>query len=149
MRNSKWQALLLSASLLLVCTAFQHVAAAQTVSDEERGEIETRIAPVGRVCLEGEPCATAPPPVVARGPRSGETIYGKHCIACHKAGLLGAPKKGDAAAWQQREKDRGGFAQLLAHALSGFNNMPVKGTCANCTDDEISTAIEYMSGLSP
>ena len=32
----------------------------------------------------------------------GEAIYRQTCAACHDAGVAGAPKLGDAAAWQER-----------------------------------------------
>ena len=34
-----------------------------------------------------------------------------------------------------------------ANAISGINAMPPKGTCADCSDDELREAIVKMSGL--
>ena len=150
MSHSKWQAFVLSTSLLLMCTTMRCAQAAQEIPDAAYEEIKTRIAPVASVCLSGQPCAKATAPAAPKGPRTAEAIFGKYCTTCHKTGLLNAPKKDDAAAWQQRVDARpNGFADLLQHALNGFNNMPAKGTCANCSEDEISSAIQYMSGLSP
>ncbi len=55
---------------------------------------------------------------------------------------MGAPKKGDAAAWEARVAQ--GMDVLLDHAIKGFNAMPPKGTCMACSDDEIKAAIDFM-----
>ena len=72
---------------------------------------------------------------------------GRGCDACHGTGLLGAPKIGDAADWGKRAKEQGGVDGLLAKAITGINAMPPKGTCSDCSDDELKGAIEKMSGL--
>ena len=126
------------------------MAAPAEVDKITRQEIAERIAPAGDVCLEGQPCATAAPVAAASsGPRSGESVYNSFCTACHTAGVLGAPKKGDDADWQKKLAAAGSYNQLLTNAINGVRSMPPKGTCANCSDDEISGAIQYMSGLKP
>ena len=114
-------------------------------------EIGKRIAPVGVVCQVGEECASASGvEVVSTGtPRSGEAIFNQFCTACHTTGLLGAPKKGDFADWKTKEKEAGGFDKLLSNAINGIKSMPPKGTCMNCSDEELGSAIEYMSSLKP
>ena len=81
------------------------------------------------------------------GAKTPKDVIAKHCNACHGTGLLGAPKIGDAAAWGERSKKEGGVDGLLAKAISGINSMPPKGTCADCSDDELKGAIKEMSGL--
>ncbi|MGV8268498.1 c-type cytochrome, partial [Pseudomonas aeruginosa] len=81
--------------------------------------------------------------------RSGEDIVGKTCNTCHGTGLLGAPKVGDKAEWGKRAKEQGGLDGLLAKAISGINAMPPKGTCADCSDDELKAAIKHMSCPEP
>ncbi|WP_281646354.1 c-type cytochrome [Parendozoicomonas sp. Alg238-R29] len=126
------------------------MAAPAEVDKITREEIAERIAPVGEVCLEGQPCATAAPAAAASsGPRSGESVYNSYCTACHTAGILGAPKKGDGAAWKEKLATAGSYNQLLTNAINGIRSMPPKGTCADCSEDEISGAIEFMSGLKP
>ena len=39
-----------------------------------------------------------------------------------------------------------GMDATLQNAINGINAMPPKGTCANCSDDELMAAIKYMSG---
>ncbi|MGF1701068.1 cytochrome c5 family protein [Photobacterium makurazakiensis] len=111
-------------------------AVAADMSDEAIAE---RIKPVGSVYLEGE----APTgPAVAAGPRSGDAVYGTFCAACHGSGLMGAPKKGEAADWDARLAK--GNDVLADHAINGFNAMPAKGSCMDCSDDEIIAAINHM-----
>ena len=112
-------------------------------------DIAERLKPVGEVCIQGEECAAAGPAAAAAGgaARSGEAVVGQFCNACHGTGLLNSPKIGDAAAWQARADKEGGLDGLLAKAITGINAMPPKGTCADCSDDELLAAIEHMSGL--
>ena len=42
---------------------------------------------------------------------------------------------------------QGGLDGILAKAITGINAMPPKGTCADCSDDELKGAIKEMSGL--
>lgn len=108
-------------------------------TEEKTVEIEKRIQPVGQVYLAGSaPKAAAAP----TGPKSGADVYQASCFACHGTGAMGAPKKGDAAAWEPRTAK--GMDVLLEHAIKGFNAMPPKGTCMACSDDEIKAAIEFM-----
>lgn len=81
-------------------------------------------------------------PAAAMAERSGEEIYNTKCAVCHVAGIAGAPKFGDAAAWAPRAEK--GMDALLATAITGINAMPPKGTCMDCTDGELKSAIQYM-----
>jgi len=72
----------------------------------------------------------------------GKEVYMKSCVACHAAGVAGAPKLGDKAAWAPRIAT--GMDALLNSAINGKNVMPPRGTCASCSDDELKAAIEYM-----
>lgn len=112
-------------------------------------DIAQRLKPVGEVCVQGQECAAAGPATAAAGggARSGQDVYGKFCTACHGSGLLDAPKTGDGAAWTARADAAGGLDGLLKHAISGINAMPPKGTCSDCSDDELKAAIQHMSGL--
>ncbi|WP_071873142.1 c-type cytochrome [Atopomonas hussainii] len=120
---------------------------AQAASNDD---IAARIKPVGEVCIQGEECkgaAVAAVAASASGPRSGEDVVAKSCNACHGAGVLGAPKVGDSADWKARADKAGGLDTLLQHAINGINAMPPKGTCGDCSDDELMAAIKHMSGL--
>ena len=69
--------------------------------------------------------------------------YEKSCKLCHDTGLMGAPKTGDVAAWAPRLEK--GNDVLLKHAIEGFNAMPPKGTCMDCTDEDLQKLIEKMT----
>ncbi len=112
-------------------------------------EIAERLKPVGQVCVMGEECkGVGAVAVVAGGAaRSADDIIAKHCSACHMPGILGAPKIGDTPAWKARADKEGGVDAILKTAIAGINAMPAKGTCNDCTDDELRSAIVKMSGL--
>lgn len=118
------------------------VAGIANSEDKAADTVKERIAPVGKVCMSGEACAAAPAAPASAGPRSGKDVYGTVCTTCHATGLLSAPKFGNAADWGPRVAK--GIETLYTHALGGFNAMPAKGTCANCSDDEIKAAVKYM-----
>lgn len=73
---------------------------------------------------------------------TGKTIYQNRCAICHDSGAAGAPKMGDITAWSPRLKQ--GINILFQHAINGYNSMPPKGTCFNCTDDDVRAAVEYL-----
>lgn len=120
--------------LALFCSA---LAAQASTDNTAEDALKQRIAPVGKVYLAGAE------PVVAKptGPRTGEQVYQAACFACHGTGALDAPKKGDAA-WKPRLAQ--GFDVLKKHAIEGIRSMPPRGTCADCSDDEIADAINFM-----
>jgi cytochrome c5 len=72
----------------------------------------------------------------------GQKIYDTTCHACHAAGVAGAPKLGDKAAWAPRIAK--GPDALLSSVKNGLNAMPPKGTCMACSDDELRAAMLYM-----
>ena len=118
---------------------------AQAASDEA---IAARLKPVGDVCIAGQECAGVGAVAASAGAaRSIDDIVAKNCNACHGSGVLGAPKVGDTADWKARADAKGGLDGILATAISGINAMPPKGTCADCSDDELLAAIKQMSGL--
>ena len=78
----------------------------------------------------------------AGDPAAGEAIYNKTCKLCHASGMMGAPKPGDKAAWAPRIAK--GEDALLASAINGFNKMPPRGTCKDCSDEDLKNAIAYM-----
>ena len=139
--------------MLLMGGLFSAMALATPAELDEvsRQEIAERIAPVGTVCQQGDDCAANAGAVASTSnePRSGEQIFNQFCTACHTTGLLNAPKLGDEATWKARLSSVGSYGQLLSNAINGINSMPPKGTCMDCSDDEINESIQYMSGLKP
>jgi len=79
----------------------------------------------------------------ASGTMDGKAVYEKYCVACHGAGVAGAPKFGDKAAWAPRLKQ--GQEVLYTHALKGFKAMPPKGGAADLPDAQIKATVDYLS----
>jgi len=111
---------------------------------EYQTELADRIRPVGQVYLAGEEQQSSAPVVeVAAEPEpvatamSGPQVYNSACLACHGAGLGGAPILGAQ-----------GTDTLKQHALQGFSGglgyMPPKGGRADLSDAEIEAAVDYM-----
>jgi len=132
----------LSLLIAFSMSLFSATSFAQDLSDEA---IATRIAPISDVYIDGEiaTASTANNSDEPAEPRSGEKVYSTFCIACHGTGAAGAPIKGDAAAWAPRIAK--GQDTLIKHAISGFNAMPAKGTCSNCSDDEIIATVKFLT----
>ena len=102
-----------------------------TAQDMERGVAE-RIRKVGTVEIRdaNRPLAT------------GEQVFKAQCTTCHTAGVAGAPKFGDAAAWADRIKT--GFEALVQSALKGKGAMPPQAG-GDFGDVEIARAVAYMA----
>ncbi len=76
----------------------------------------------------------------------GKKIYDATCMACHAAGVAGAPKLGDKAAWAPRIAQ--GADTLHTHAIKGFQGkagmMPPKGGNMGAKDEDVKAAVDYM-----
>jgi cytochrome c5 len=76
----------------------------------------------------------------------GEEIYKQTCFACHAAGVAGAPKLSDKAAWDPRIAQ--GIDTLYTHSLKGFQGkagmMPPKGGNMTLSDADVKAAVDYM-----
>lgn len=116
--------------------------------------INERITPVAKVAVAGQDnSALGPAPTQQAGGApaqqqalSGEEVYNSACVACHGAGIAGAPKFGDAAAWAPRIAK--GTDTLHKHALEGFQGetgfMPPKGGRVDLSDESVINAVDYM-----
>jgi len=115
-----------------------------SAADQSEEAIANRIAPVGDVYLDGEieNANTTTQPTEPTGPRTAEKIYNTYCVACHGTGAAGAPIKGNAEAWGPHIAK--GEATLIKHAIEGFNAMPARGTCADCTDEELTDTVCFL-----
>ncbi|WP_367847962.1 cytochrome c5 family protein [Rhodoferax sp. WC2427] len=74
--------------------------------------------------------------------KSGEDVFKAQCTNCHTAGLVGAPKFGDAAAWGPRIKT--GYETLLHSAMAGKGAMGAQSG-GDFDDTEIARAVVYMA----
>jgi cytochrome c5 len=104
-------------------------------------KIKENIQPVAQVDL-----AKAVPEGSATGGKSGEEVYKAVCLMCHQAGMLNAPKLGDEQAWAPRIAQ--GYEVLVKHAIKGIRSMPAKGGNASLSDNEVASAVLYMSNSS-
>ena len=100
--------------------------------------IATRIQPIGRVEFGGAAGGGG-----AAGARSGEEVVKAVCATCHQAGVAGAPKIGDKAAWGPRIKQ--GQAALVQSVLKGKGAMPPKAGNPSLTDDEVARGVAFMA----
>jgi cytochrome c5 len=41
-------------------------------------------------------------------------------------------------------EDRKGMDELMNSTINGIGMMPAKGTCMNCSDDDLQAAVDYM-----
>jgi cytochrome c5 len=106
---------------------------------EDDSQVLSRIQAVGNVVL-AEPSGP-------KGMLTGEQVYGQVCKTCHEAGLAGAPKLGDKAAWAPRIAQ--GESVMVQHATAGFQGkagaMPAKGGNTELTDGEVHRAVVFMA----
>ena len=72
----------------------------------------------------------------------GKSLYKTYCAQCHATGSGGAPRMKDAKNWAPRLLK--GQDILIAHAYNGYNLMPPKGNCYDCTEQQIADAVNYM-----
>lgn len=103
---------------------------------------------------------------------SGKDIFDRFCTACHSPSMspiFGSPALHDVSAWNERkdnafniaveadaslksavgqQKEEISLKQLVKSAISGTDKgMPPKGTCNDCTDDDLKTVIKFMSSV--
>jgi cytochrome c5 len=120
---------------------------------EYQAAVLERIAPVGEVYLPGEEqqadapvveTAAEPEPVATA--MTGPQVYNTACLACHASGVGGAPVVGDTAQWADRIAQ--GVDVLTQHALEGFSGasgyMPPKGGRIDLSDEEVTSAVDFM-----
>jgi cytochrome c5 len=78
---------------------------------------------------------------------NGAAVYSKVCIACHMTGVAGAAALTDKTRWEEMAAK--GMKTLHASVINGVTDgkygvMPPKGTCADCSDQDLYDAISYM-----
>ena len=127
--------------LILIMTPL--VAVALDLTDQQRADIEVRIQPFSTVCVQGEACGGGYAVAESAG-RSGEDVYNGACMACHSAGIAGAPAVGDQVAWAGRISK--GMDALYDSGINGIagTGMIARGGCADCSDDDIRAAVAFM-----
>jgi len=132
-------------------------------------ELIDRVRPVGQLVIRdaatapaaepeaasasAAPAATEAPaePAAASTPSESATAatafdvqatYQATCFACHGTGAAGAPKLGDAAAWDPRIAQ--GMDALYTSAINGKGAMPPKGAAMHLSDDQIKAVVDFI-----
>ena len=151
--------------IAIIVLVSQFVMGGLRVDSSDAGQspeaIGKRIQPVGEVVMAGgsapaaaAPAAAAQAPAAAPAPtaapaaaakQDGKAVYDKVCTVCHGAGIAGAPKAGDKAAWGPRIAQ--GKNVLYEHAIKGIRAMPAKGGNAALSDDEVKAAVDAMTAM--
>ena len=112
-------------------------------------QVLENIRPVGRVTVDGE-SVTDTVQVAKIEPvaevLSGAQVYNQACVACHGAGIGGAPTVGQSVDWGPRVAQ--GTNVLQDHVINGYQGdagyMPPKGGRIDLSDQEIISAMDYM-----
>ncbi len=109
------------------------------------GQINVAVAKEETTSHEGETASTEATPATP-ATIDGKQVYDTGCVACHGAGIAGAPRVGDSDAWADRIG--AGLESMVANAINGFQGsqgmMPAKGGNPSLSDEEIEAAVEYM-----
>jgi cytochrome c5 len=109
--------------------------------------IAARIAAVGQInTAQAQSSTTTTQVAVTEAAVDGQKVYQSACIACHGAGVAGAPMVGNAAAWAARIA--AGSDSLYANAINGLVGssgvMPAKGGNTTLSDAEVKAAVDHM-----
>ncbi len=111
--------------------------------------VAERIKPVGQVVVAAAETQREPVKIAAAASspaRDGQQIYQTACVACHDAGIAGAPKVGDKGQWAKRIAK--GLDTLYASAVNGSQGsggvMPPKGGNLALSNAEVKAAVDYI-----
>lgn len=98
--------------------------------------------PVAAAASDAAPAVAAAPAAGGAGGAGGEALYKQACQVCHAAGVAGAPKFGDKAAWAPRLAT--GLEALYRSATTGKGAMPPRGG-TQASDADLRAAVEFMA----
>lgn len=118
--------------------------AAPAAADAAQAAAEATPAAPAAPVAAAAPAAEAPAaPVAATAAGAGEALYKQACQVCHAAGVAGAPKLGDKAAWSARLP--AGIDALYNSVAKGKGAMPPRGGAAQASDADLRAAVEFMA----
>ncbi len=127
-------------------TADENGAATEPGADSTAPAADATPAAAGDTAAPAPAAAASAPGASAE---VGKKIYDASCVACHGAGIAGAPKLGDKDTWAPRLAQ--GNDVLYTHAIQGFQGktgmMPPRGG-STASDDEVKAAVDYMAAAS-
>jgi len=157
--NKKTYSIILGISAVLMLFIFLLVGHHRDTPDRVRldrsvllgngSSVAERIKPVAQVNVASAEAQAEPVKNAAAAPprsRDGQQVYQSTCVACHDAGIAGAPKLGDKSQWAKHVAK--GRDTLYASALNGVQGstgaMPPKGGNPALSDAEVRAAVDYM-----
>ena len=82
---------------------------------------------------------------IAGKPDEGQQIVNHFCASCHAMKPLinlGAPRIGQKSDWLLRVNQ--GLDVLFKHTTEGYNAMPPRGGCFECSDEQLKKAIQVL-----
>ncbi len=140
-----WISVALVAAIAAGAYGFMHA-----VQMDEMGAtaVEGAAMPRAGSARSNEPETPSPPVTVAGAADAlnGQEVFAVACAVCHDAGVAGAPRMGDAAAWAPRIAQ--GEAMLHQRALRGYQGkdgfMPAKGGRTDLSDQSVINAVNHM-----
>ena len=135
-----WVQLALAAiiGIIFLTTPSKHSEDQSGAEDSKVAAVAKNLEPIGAVSTKDSNTSDS------AKVRSGEEVYKASCMACHASGVANAPKPDDKAAWKPRVAS--GLDALMKTAIVGKGAMPARGGNPTVTDDEIKSAILYMTG---
>ncbi len=79
----------------------------------------------------------------------GKAVFEDVCTSCHTGGfkgwITGAPDIDDAEEWAEAlEKS---LAELTEGTINGVGDMPARGKCKECSDEQLGAATEHLVKL--
>jgi cytochrome c5 len=142
--------------LIMAYSIYSH--AAKETNPHAAQKVAERLAPAGAayagdtgraamLAAQEAAAKAAASQVAFGGSTDGKTVYEGLCHSCHTAGVAGAPKLGDKAAWAPRIAQ--GIDTLVKHAIEGYhgpdgNFMPPKGGMPSLTDEQVGNTVKWI-----
>ncbi len=142
-----WLVFIASAVSILLAVYFLISSLINTVNkNSTKGELDNTMkvaAASDNLKAVGQSLTADAKPAAPVAARSGKEVFDAVCTACHTAGVAGAPKITDKAAWEPRVAT--GIDSLMHSAINGKGAMPARGGNPSVTDAELKASIAYMT----
>lgn len=95
-----------------------------------------------RLSRQTPPRQTTAVSAQANDEHPGKLRYEMVCAGCHDQGAMEAPVLGDAEQWATIAKQPNSLT--YDRVFNGYGNMPERGLCHTCTDDQLQEIVAYM-----
>ena len=69
-------------------------------------------------------------------------LYNQTCVVCHAEGVQGAPMPGVRDDWEAPLSY--GKSEMYLNTIEGIGEMPPRGMCGDCSDDQLKAVVDYM-----